>query len=323
VESEQIYAGYTIYHQGRGIEPTMFDKTSSTGQTRSEAILQALQANFLLPPQGRWLDIGCGNGAMLRACSRALPLWALCGSEIDDKNRETVETIPGVERLFTGPVPSIPGSFDVISLVHVLEHIPGPQSFLQRLLAKLEPDGLLLVEVPDCRQNFFMLVVADHCSHFSAGTLARVVTAAGYEMLQAAETCVPKEITLLARRPLEPRSAAASQSLERESERVFFGWETLRRILAQVEPLTRAEQFGIFGTAIAATWLDTQTAHTAKFFVDEDPHRVGQQHLGRPVLLPAEIPTGACVYLALPPMIARHVTERLQAAQPTVHCFSP
>ncbi|HTL15876.1 MAG TPA: class I SAM-dependent methyltransferase [Patescibacteria group bacterium] len=322
-ECEQIYAGYTIYHQSCGIEQTVFDNASGAGQARSEAITKALQAHFPLPPRGRWLDIGCGNGAMLQACSRALPGWDLCGSEVNDKYRETVESIPGVERLFTCPVANIPGSFDVISLVHVIEHIPAPQSFVRPLAAKLKPNGLLLLEVPDCLQNFFMLMVADHCSHFSASMLAHIVGGAGYEVLQAADAWVPKEITVVARRPAELRAAAVDPPPVHESERVFRGWETLQQILAQVEPLTRADQFGIFGTSIAATWLDAQTGSAAKFFVDEDPHRIGKQHLGRLILSPAEIPEGASIYLALPRVIAGRVAERLQAAKPTVHFFTP
>jgi SAM-dependent methyltransferase len=322
-ESEQIYAGYTIYHQSGGVEQAVFDRASGAGQARSATLIKALLAHVTLPNAGRWLDIGCGNGALLRAGSCALPGWSWFGSEVNDKYRSVVEAIPGVQRLFTEPVENIPGTFDVISLIHVIEHISGPQSFLKLLAAKLSPGGLLLLEVPDCRQNFFMLVVADHCSHFSAGTLANLTAAAGYEVLQAAEAWVPKEITVVARRPVVFPEARAAPPPLTESEQVFRGWETLQRILIQIKPLTRTNEFGIFGTAIAATWLDAQTGSAAKFFVDEDPNRVGKRHLGRPIISPAEIPEGATVYLALPPAIAGRVAERLQAAKPTAHFFSP
>lgn len=322
-ESDQIYSGYTIYHQSGGMEQAVFDRASGVGQARSDAILNSLRSHVEVPAKGRWLDIGCGNGALLRACSRALPAWALCGSEVNDKYRDVVESIPGVERLFTDPIEKISGSFDVISLVHVIEHIPCPSTFLSALAGKLNPGGLLLLEVPDCRENFFMLVVTDHCSHFSTGMLANVAAAAGYEVLQATNSWVPKEISVVARRsplsrPADPRSAPLQ-----EAEQVLGGWRTLQRILAQVEPLARSQEFGVFGTAIAATWLEAQTGQKVKFFVDEDRNRIGNQHLGKPILSVAGIPEGASVYIALPPAIAKSVGERLRAAKPSVHFFSP
>ena len=322
-ECDDIYRGYTIYHQSGGIEQPVFDNTSGASQARSGAIMSALKKHVALSAAGRWLDFGCGNGAMLRAASAALPGWALCGSEVSDKYKSIVESIPGVESHFTCPLAEIPGSFDVISLIHVIEHIPSPQAFLQTLAAKLKPGGLLLLEVPDCRQNFFMLMVADHCSHFSADMLGKVAAAADYEVLHAVDAWVPKEVTVVARRLADLRIAGPGPAPKQESEQVFSGWKTLQRMLAQIAPLQSAKQFGIFGTSIAATWLDAQTRQVAKFFVDEDPNRIGKQHFSRPIVAAASIPDGAKVFLALPPVIAGRVVARLRAARPNVEFSTP
>ncbi len=321
-EAEEIYAAYTIYHQSGGREQPIFAGPAGAAQARSEAIIQALVAHTPMPARGRWLDVGCGNGALLRACGQALPGWTLFGSEVNDKYRGVVEALPGVERLLTGPLAGLPTGFDLISLVHVLEHVPGPQALLRDLAGHLNPGGRLLVEVPDCRQNPFILMVADHCSHFSLGMLRRVVAGAGYKLLHATETWVPKEITLVAQ--LTPGLSAASEGpCLGESDQVLTGWATLQAIVNQVALLAAQPGFGIFGTSIAATWLDAQTGGRAQFFVDEDPHRVGQEHLGRPILAPATVPAEAKVYLALPPALATRVAQRLRAARPSVELVSP
>lgn len=311
-EADQIYAGYTIYHQSGGAEQNVFNERGGDGKPRSEQIIHALRSSCPLPAEGRLLDIGCGNGSFLSAWSRLIPGWGLCGTEVGEKYKVQIESIPGVERLFTGDIAEVPGTFDVISLIHVLEHIPYPVVFLQRLRNKLKPDGLLFIEVPDCQQNCFMLLVADHCSHFSPNLLAGVVTAAGFDVQHATNQWVAKEVSVAARPDPGASEGRAVNLPQSDSLEVFNGWQQLQRILAKVEPLARQQNFGLFGTAIAATWLDAQLNRAARFFVDEDLNRVGNTHLGRPIVSPADVPEGATVFVALPQPLAGNVAERLR-----------
>lgn len=317
-EADAIYREYTIYHQGGGAEQTVFDGARATGVPRSEQILEALSASTEIPGRGRLLDVGCGNGSFLRAWSRRFPGWSLSGTEVSDKHRPELEQIPGFESLHTGRIESLPGGFDVISLVHVLEHVPSPVSFLRQLRERLVPGGKLLVQVPDCAENPYMLLVADHCSHFAPGLLAGAAAAAGFDDVRT-HSWVKKEISLTAKAPPSSRDAtrapaSAPVRLPRaEATQVFDGRRELARVLDRVLPLTRRPNFGLFGTAIAATWLDAQTAGAAVFFVDEDPNRVGKSHQGRPILAPADIPDGAILFVALPPVLAGAVGERLRA----------
>jgi hypothetical protein len=250
-----------------------------------------------------------------------LPNWSLCGSEVSDKYKQLVESIPGVERMYGGPWEDIPGKFDLISLINVLEHIPGPTAFLQRLASKLNPGGLLLLEVPDCSQNPFTLLIADHSSHFAPAMLGSVAAKAGFEVLCATSSWVPKEATVVARKSAQ--SSPPPPAPLAESQIVFQGCEVLERVVAQVEQLARERTYGIFGTSIAATWLDSQTGGPATFFVDEDPNRVGKQHLGKPILGVSDLPEGSTLYVALAPVLAERVAQRLRQARPGVTIRTP
>jgi SAM-dependent methyltransferase len=322
-EADQIYAGYTIYHQSGGAEQNVFQDRNGAGKPRSEQLIHALRAACPLQNHGRLLDIGCGNGSFLSAWSRLIPGWSLCGTEVGEKYKAQIESIPGVERLFTGDIAGVPGNFDVISLIHVLEHIPYPVAFLERLRKKLKPDGLLFIEVPDCQQNCFMLLVADHCSHFSPGLLAGVVKAAGFEVQHATNQWVAKEISVAARPGPNSDKGHTISLPQSDSLKVFNGWQQLHLILEKVEPLARHENFGLFGTAIAATWLDAQLNRAARFFVDEDSNRVGKTHLGRPIVSPADVPAGATIFVALPQPLAGNVAERLQRLGKGLHVELP
>ena len=140
-EIHEIYKGYTIYYQGEGAEQSVFDQSQGVAMARSDRLIAKLKQNIPLAQNGRLLDFGCGNGSFLRSFNKFFPDWDLAGMEYDDKYRAVVESIPKVERLFTGGLDQASGIFDAISLVHVLEHIESPRGFLEGIRAKLAEGG--------------------------------------------------------------------------------------------------------------------------------------------------------------------------------------
>ena len=310
-EISEIYARYSIYHQSGGVEQSVFAAAEGAGTLRSEVIIRALMEKERLAEKGGLLDLGCGNGAFLRAAAKALPGWSFSGSEWDDKYREQMERIPGFKALHLGPWEKIPGRYDVISLIHVLEHIPAPVAALEIIRGKLAPGGLLLIEVPDCLVNPYMLLIADHCSHFSVQGLRAVVESAGFEVLHSTGSWVQKEITLVARDAGAARSTPALPT--QDAETILGGMRRLGRIATHARELaSQASSFGIFGTSIAATWLDGQLGGAACFFVDEDPYRMNGMHLSKKIMPPTSVPEGSVVYVALPYPLCEQVAERLR-----------
>jgi SAM-dependent methyltransferase len=325
-ECSRIYQEYSIYHQSAGAEQNVFPAGATSGRPRSEVILESLRNAVSIPQTGRLLDLGCGNGAFLRAGSAQLPGWALFGAEFDDHHEATLASIPGFQKLYTGDWAAIPGTFDLISLVHVLEHIPDPQTALAGLHRLLRPEGYLFVEVPNCLDNPFMLLVADHCSHFGLRSLTGVAAAAGFHIRRATDRWVAKELSLVAQAPAVPRSPClerpeSSDEAGAEAEAIWRGADWLEQFARRASTLATRQPFGLFGTSIAATWLDARTQRAAGFFVDEDRARVGRSHLDRPILAPDQIPAGATVLVALPPNLAARVKARLD--RPGVHFALP
>jgi SAM-dependent methyltransferase len=228
-----------------------------------------------------------------------------------------IDELPGAEPLYTSPPHQVPGSFDLITMIHVLEHIVDPVPFLTALLEKLNPGGMLLVEVPNHLQNPVELLTVDHCTHFSPTSLSHVVEQSGYQTTVVATDWVPKEITLVARKAdvpvcATPSSASApSRLVISAAEPVAARLRWLGSVVSTARELARKPSFGLFGTSIAATWLFGELQGQVQFFVDEDPQRIGKQWLERRIYHPAQIPAGSRVFVALPSPLAEVICQRI------------
>lgn len=310
-EIAAIYRSYTIYHQAAGAEQAVFEQVSGLPASRSVKLLDTFGRYAGLNATGRMLDVGCGNGATIRAFGQVAPGWTKVGTEFDDKYRSEVESIPLTEPLHVGPVGEVAGTFDVITMIHVLEHIVDPVAVLATLRGKLTPGGLLLIEVPHHPANPFELLIADHRSHFTADSLSRALTAAGYEIVSVAENWIPKELSVVARPAAAQRPAAPGGEPVAARDRIAGSIAWLRRTADRLRELADTGSVGLFGTSVAGTWLAAEAGDRIGFFVDEDPNRLGRSYLGRPVLSPATVAAGSRVFVGLPPAVAAGICGRL------------
>ena len=318
LDAEALYSGYTIYHQSGGVEQTVFADTGAAA-SRSERLLCCLFEQVSLPAAGRLLDVGCGNGALLRAFHRHAPDWSLEGTERQEMLAD-LQGLPGVSAVHAVAPADVPGTFDLASLIHVLEHIEAPGAFVSDLRARLAPDGRLLIEVPDFHQNPFDLVIADHCTHFTQATASALLRRAGFSLEVATTDWVPKELTLVAV-PGEADSRHEESDDAMDAATQALSW--VSQVLAATKLLAAAGHMGVFGTSIAGTWLAAEVGEGVAFFVDEDPHRAGGTYLGRPIYHPRDVPADSDVFLALSTRIAATVRERLLASGCTFRCHLP
>jgi SAM-dependent methyltransferase len=108
-------------------------------------VQQRLRLNFR-----RVLDVGCGAGYFSLMLVRQLGIApdAVLGIDIHPRARELGEQI-GL-RFETRQLSEVgERSFDLISMSHVLEHVPDPRGYLVEAAKRLAPGGLLMISVPN------------------------------------------------------------------------------------------------------------------------------------------------------------------------------
>lgn len=109
-------------------------------QIRTNRVMSILQGMELEPK--RALDYGCGRGYLLRA------IEDYCGSEILGYDIYNFRNSVLREENRTGDRDSIEGKFDLITCVHVLEHLYDPQDALNWIKERIAPGGTVYLEVP-------------------------------------------------------------------------------------------------------------------------------------------------------------------------------
>lgn len=107
-------------------------------------------------PSGRFLDVGCNMGMLLRLARQRG--WTAIGVEPSPSSARLATERLGltVYNCFLHELPeSEHGSFDVVALSDVFEHICEPLPFLQVAARLLSDDGILYIKVPNGRWNLF------------------------------------------------------------------------------------------------------------------------------------------------------------------------
>ena len=137
--------------------------------------------NQLAPRRGQLLDYGCGTGHFLAAAQSAG--WHVAGLEPNARARAEASQRLGQPVGQESLDSFAPGTFDAITLWHVLEHVHALNDTLAQLTALLRPDGVLLIAVPNVesldaqhyRELWAAYDVPRHLYHFAPKTMTQLL----------------------------------------------------------------------------------------------------------------------------------------------------
>lgn len=190
------------------------------------------------PSAASWLDVGCDHGFFLDDVRRYIDRTA--GVELSARARAYAQRI-GLEVVHD--LTAIGGTYDVISMWHVLEHIEHPTDMLRQLHERLSENGVLAIRVPDIASAWARLLGErwiwfqphNHAVHYTRKALHTVLEGAGYHIIHSVR-----------QRPNTALTRASYRLSRRVMHRAFGTTWTLRDVAARAyQDLTGAELFVI------------------------------------------------------------------------------
>ena len=165
-----------------------------------------------LPVPGDYLDIGSGSGRLLALAKRTG--WSAKGLELSSAMAKHASESVGVEvrtANFLECEPRPDDQYDLVTLRHVLEHLPDSVGAMNKINALLKPDGYALLEFPNVdsankrlkrimvwmglyKRKFKESFVPGHCNEFCRSSFEYLLAQTGFSLVRW-ETYSSKPLT--------------------------------------------------------------------------------------------------------------------------------
>lgn len=147
-------------------------------------------------PDSRVLDIGCAAGYFLQVMRKEG--HSVLGIEPSESIAQIARKELGDATVFVGNLDDAPeargyrkGSFDLVTMWDVIEHIPDPQAALRTVRQLLAKGGRLLLETQNVQSRWARLLGRrwhhykheEHLYHFDPKTLERLLSDCGFRVV--------------------------------------------------------------------------------------------------------------------------------------------
>ena len=206
-----------------GMDPTGFDVLAKVEDEhfwfvgRNELIVGL--ADKFFPGARRFLEVGCGNGPVLRAIAKSRQWERLAGSELHPSGlsyaRQRLPCNVEFVQMDARRIPAV-GVFDLTGAFDVIEHIADDESVLRGLHGATQRGGGVIIAVP---QHPWMWSRADdvayHQRRYCRGELEEKLRRNGFEILfSSSYTALLLPLMVLSR--LKSRGADNNGGIDRE-----------------------------------------------------------------------------------------------------------
>jgi len=145
--------------------------------------------------KSRVIDIGCAAGFFIQVMAEHG--HDVLGIEPSAPIAEHAKQAVGADRILIGDLDSVPkhciapGTFDLVTMWDVIEHIPDPQQTLHHVRQLLAPGGKLLLETQNVSSHWARMLGRrwhhykheEHLYHFTPQTIERLLGDCGFAVL--------------------------------------------------------------------------------------------------------------------------------------------
>jgi ubiquinone/menaquinone biosynthesis C-methylase UbiE len=203
---------------------------------RTRQAMAAISSHADLTTDLAILDVGSNRGSFARAFLEAAPSASVTAIEPDERVADSCKDLPRTELLIARIENTALETerFDIIHSCHTIEHLAEPARVLADHWRVLKPGGLLILDAPstailDSEDMIEEWFIDKHLYHFSCRTLMRMVTAAGFDIVDPPDLCDRENLLIVAHKSDRAHPASDADPLEvAEAERLIAAYGATR-----------------------------------------------------------------------------------------------
>lgn len=213
-------------------------------------------------------------------------IWRLDPAEIGITNPNA--NIESLQHHFTpqtaAHITAHHGTLDVLIARHIVEHAENPAVFLAALKALLKPDGILIIEVPDCARSMelpdYTMVWEEHTLYFTEATFGNFCRSAGLKEDTLYRHAYPFEDSLIGFFRAGTTDYGHSHLAEQEVARAHLYAVAFPAYKTRVQEFFQRHAgsgIALFGAGhLTASFVNIfEVAEHIRFVVDDNPNKQG------------------------------------------------
>ena len=98
------------------------------------------------------------------------------GQDLQNNSKDSILNIISEEYFIHDEIKNINEKFDILSLIHVLNHIVDLEVFMQEVKKLLKSDGQVIIQVPYILKSISDLVIIESINHFSKLSIFKLLS---------------------------------------------------------------------------------------------------------------------------------------------------
>jgi len=308
-----IYETYILHSKGQNNEQRVAYDIYPEGITKSEHIANYILENVNLSETGNLLDFGCHFGSFLKKLFQSKKKWNIHGFDISYRFEEDIKNISSKAKYICKKISNIDNKYELITIIHVLEHLLDPINTLLYLKNHLSEGGILFLQSNNTEENPFLPFLFEQHYNYSIPGIINIFNMVGLHIKNIRLNWIPKEFTIIAQKKKNDIEVVNDLTTKKTIKKINKNKTLLNDTILSLNKIEKgSKKIGILGTAYVGKWIAHNIPDKFDFFVDENPFVQGKIISSKPVIAINDIPDNSCILVALPPEIAMNFIKRFK-----------
>ena len=222
------------------------------------------------------LDYGSSNGAMLMPFINSNK--KLFATDLKcNLNTKILESKNFVKFINIKNFENSEKKFDLITMIHVLEHLHKPKEILSIITKKLKKNGIIFIQIPNFLFNPFDLCVYDHTIHFDRDSLNRLANACDLKILSIDDKLMNGEFSLILKKTKKTKK---NKNIKKINFPVVKKIDYFKNFEKKILLIKNIKNISILGTSISSLSIKHNFQGKIKNIYDEDLSKIGKKFEG-------------------------------------------